>query len=226
MRQYEIHTKENPTMTFRLTLTALTLSLLLPAAAGAQLRKNRTELERFHSEKGSIVIMETQPIGYSMLRMDPDVYASFWAVVLYMPGRDDKVIKGIKITIHNRKSRELITTAYIDSTEIPSLYAAMMYIMKAETKLKTEKKDLRVVYMTKGDFSIGYHQKANGESIYYYRISDTVNGKPVTYGFKADVALIKSMKTHIRRGVKWLNKHHKKIRKPDRPEDTQKELNT
>ncbi|MBU1240946.1 hypothetical protein KKF84_18575 [Myxococcota bacterium] len=213
-------------MSKRLFLFVILALCTIPMTSFGQKKGNRTELERFHSEKGSIVVIETEPIGYSMREYSPTVYASFWAVVVYIPGRDDKVLKGIKITVHERSTRKLITTAYIDSSEIPSLYSAMMYIMKAEAKLKDEKKDLHVLYVTKGDFSIGFKKSKKGSSFYYYRISDTENGKSVNYKFPATLTLLKSMKKNIRNGVKFLNKHHKKLKKPEDSSTDKKELNT
>ena len=82
-------------------------------------------------------------------------------MVIYLPGRDDKVLKGIKISVHSMETRKELATAYVDSSELPSLYKAMMYILKARSQTRSKKKNLHITYMTKGDFSVGYIQEKN-----------------------------------------------------------------
>jgi len=210
-----------------LTISVLFSTSFTSPASARERRKNRTQLERFFSEKGSIVVIESQDVGRVFKSVDAKIILNFEAVVLYLPGRDDKVMKGIRITLKGgRTTRKEIMTAFIDSSEIPSLYSALLYILKTEKKVRNNKKNIHITYVTKGDFSVGLIHQKGGTTDFYYRISHDDGGTTSSVKIHATYYMLRQIRKNIKRAVKYLNRHHKKIRKPKSDLESKKELNT
>jgi hypothetical protein len=197
---------------------------ILPSTVLAAKRKSRTQLEQFFSEKGSILVIESKYIGKVFKTVETNISLRIYAVVIYLPGRDDKVIKGIKVSLQTGRTSKVVSTAFIDSSEIPSLFSALLYIMRARPKVKNRKKNIHITYMTKGDFSLGYRQRKSGNYNYYYSISNGLGNIKTTIEIPANGFMLKRMKKCIKKAVKYLNKHHKKIKKPKSIKDSKRAL--
>ena len=184
----------------------LILIITFSTAAGA--KKKGTELEQFYAKRGIVVVREIYPVGYTYNSGGYLLYVK--AVVLYLPGRSDKVIKGIKIDLMNVKTGSVLITSYVDSTEIPSLYTAISYMVKTAPKIENSNIKTDLIYITEGDFQVAVQHSIKGKQKNRFYGLIKSGRDSFTYEF-TDRTEMKKLNGLLRQAVKVLNAHRKKL---------------
>jgi len=118
-----------------------------------------TKLEAFLARKGRLVIKDSYELGgiRGTGKLDLD------ALAIYEPGAETQKTKGIRIQITEAGRLETSNTSFLDLDEVETSSKAISYMLDTANKWKTAGRDAysEVIYSTKGDFKLGFYQKAS-----------------------------------------------------------------
>lgn len=121
----------------------------------------KTKLEEFLSKKGSLIITDRYRIG----RIGS---VDFDAIVLYLPGKEDEAVKGLRVKVDEGSGYSYdVQFAFLDLDEIESLSDALAYLLNlARAWQDTSREYTEAVYKTSDDFRIGFIQEGKKHRTY------------------------------------------------------------
>jgi len=162
-----------------MALVFFLINLLIYAQAEQKEQKeSKTELEKFFSKSGVIIIREyTQT---QILSGDSYTQINLQGIKSYYPG-EKEFIKGLRITITNQ-SKEAI--AFLDLEEVESLSKALLYIIENIKIFESYEYYTEIEFRTKGNFEMGIFKSDNKIKFY-----TKINKYPYPF-FYADVNTI------------------------------------
>jgi hypothetical protein len=128
-------------------------------SVGTDSLKNVTKLQKFLSQKGTLIIKDFYRLGNL-----PGLYSTamnFDAIVFYEPGKEEARVKGLKIEITEQKTYgQNSETAFLDLEELESLSKALQYMSSLKESWKDKPKEYtEVIFETKGNFKAGFYKQ-------------------------------------------------------------------
>ena len=163
--------------------------------------KNVTKLQKFLSQKGSLIIKDFYTLGNL-----PGLYSTemrFNAIVFYEPGKEEERVKGLKIEIAEPKTYgENSESAFLDLEELESLSKALQYMSNLKENWKDKPKEYtEVIFETKGNFKSGFYKQKNevnafascgyiNSAHFYFKATDELLG--IKNKIDEAIALLKS----------------------------------
>lgn len=148
-----------------LSIGLLALSLAIPSNLfsqqnPAQPQEPATKLEAFLTKKGQLIVKDFYSLGKINGKFGAVI--KFDALVVYQPGHEAQRIRGLRIEITEGDRLEISNASFLDMDELESLAKAISYMNDLLAKWQTENKEYtEVIFMTKGDFRIGFYQQGN-----------------------------------------------------------------
>ena len=139
--------------------------VLVPSTASTQVKEEAkakepaTKLEAFLAKKGKLIIKDFYELGEVFGEYGSTV--EFDALVIYEPGKESQRVRGVKIEVSGGGKYERSDASFLDFEEVESLSKAIEYIVDLLSKWEGVNKEYtEVIFSTKGDFQIGFFQKA------------------------------------------------------------------
>lgn len=116
-----------------------------------------TKLETFLSSKGTMLAKDYYDMGVVFASYGDKI--TLTALVIYQPGRENERLKGMSVEITTSGTYSKSNTAFLDMEEIKSVSDSLAYISSAAEQWKAAPREYsELVFITKGDFKIGFYQ--------------------------------------------------------------------
>lgn len=153
-----------------------------------------TDLEKFISKKGVMLVKEFIPIGE--INGSSGTQAKLTAVKVFRPGEENNATKGLRIQLSSYKKEG---TAFIDFDEANSLIEAIEYMIELSKKWNTiERNYTEVIFNAKDYISFGFYTKEGELSLFV-----SINKYPNPYYFD-EINKLAEWKTQISKGLELL----------------------
>ena len=147
----------------RALILGMLIALAVATTAAAKSKPGATkqaspQIKRFLAKKGRLRI--TKYIEKGAVLGDYNANVTCDVVLVYMPGSQRPIIRGLKISVDEGGEYEKKNQAFLDVSEVESMAKALDYMISLARSWKgKEKTYTEVVFSTVDDFRVGFYQQ-------------------------------------------------------------------